>query len=58
VKKFRLARLDLEPKARVTVSKRLRLVHVSIRRLHPGRHRVDVQGNGVVAKAGAFELVI
>ncbi|MDX2013373.1 MAG: DNA alkylation repair protein [Myxococcaceae bacterium] len=55
-KTFRLGRVDLEPGASVTLTKRLRLVHVSIRRLHPGLHRVEVQANGTRVDAGHFTL--
>jgi hypothetical protein len=56
VKTFRLARVDLGPRASATVTKRLKLVHVSIRRLHEGVHRVEVQANGARVAAGQFTL--
>lgn len=55
-RKFRLARLDLDPGEARTVSRKFRLVHRSVRRLHAGRHRVDVQANGRTVKAGTFDL--
>lgn len=55
-KKFRLARLDLEAGAKQTVTRRFQMAHRSIRRLHAGEHRVDVQANGRTAKAGSFDL--
>jgi hypothetical protein len=58
VKTFRLARVDLGPRASATAIKRLTLVHVSIRRLHEGVHRVEVQANGARVAAGQFTLSI
>jgi len=55
-KKFRLARLDLEAGAKQTVTRRFQMAHRSIRQLHAGEHRVDVQANGRTAKAGTFDL--
>lgn len=55
-KKFRLARLDLEAGAKQTVTRRFQMAHRSIRRLHAGEHRVDVQANGRTAKAGTFDV--
>ncbi|MDP1919889.1 MAG: DNA alkylation repair protein [Myxococcales bacterium] len=55
-KKFRLARLDLPAGAKQTVTRRFQMAHRSIRRLHAGEHRVDVQANGRTAKAGSFDL--
>jgi hypothetical protein len=55
-KTFRLGRLDLEPGASSTITKRLRLVHVSIRRLYAGVHHVEVQANGRRVAAGQFRL--
>lgn len=57
-KTFRLGRVDLLPGASATLTKRLRLVHVSIRRLHAGRHRVEVQANGTRVEAGHFTLAV
>jgi 3-methyladenine DNA glycosylase AlkC len=56
IKKFRLARLDLEPGAQQTVQRRFQMAHRSIRQLYAGEHRVDVQANGKTAKAGSFTL--
>ncbi len=55
-KKFRLARLELAAGAKQTVTRRFQMAHRSIRRLHAGEHRVDVQVNGRTTKAGAFNL--
>ncbi|MBL8918556.1 MAG: DNA alkylation repair protein [Myxococcaceae bacterium] len=55
-KKFRVARFDLAPGASREVSRRFLMAHRSIRALHAGRHPVDVQANGQVARAGGFVL--
>jgi 3-methyladenine DNA glycosylase AlkC len=57
VKTFRLGRVDVGPGEEARVSRPLALVHRTIRTLYPGRHRVDVQVNGRLVEAGAFELV-
>lgn len=56
-KKFRLARVDLEPGAQRTVSRRFTMAHRSIRRLFPGPQRVEIQANGRLADAGGFVLL-
>jgi 3-methyladenine DNA glycosylase AlkC len=58
MKKFRVARFDLAADAEREVSRRFTMAHRSIRTLHPGRHVVDVQANGRLARAGAFTLTI
>lgn len=57
-KRFRISRFDLEPGAEQTVARRFTMAHRSIRTLHAGRHPVDVQANGRVAKAGSFDLTV
>jgi 3-methyladenine DNA glycosylase AlkC len=47
-KVFKLARRRLEPDRPVTISRRHPFGHVSIRRINPGPHRIDVQVNGRV----------
>ena len=47
-KVFKLTRRRLTPGRPVTVSRRHRFEHVSIRRILPGRHVIDVQVNGRV----------
>lgn len=56
VKAFRLGRLDVAAGQAAQVSRPLALVHRTIRRLYPGRHRVDVQVNGRLTPAGHFTL--
>ena len=56
-KVFKLTRRRLEPGHPVTISRRHRFEHVSIRRIHPGRHRIDVQVNGVVLGSVDVEVV-
>lgn len=55
-KVFRVARIDLEPGATRTLARRFALVHRTIRTLHAGAHVVEVQVNGTITRAGAFEL--
>lgn len=47
-KVFKLARRRLEPAQPVTLALRHRFDHVSIRRIRPGPHTVDLQVNGHV----------
>jgi hypothetical protein len=47
-KVFKLTRRRLEPGQPITVTRRHRFEHVSIRRILPGRHTIDVQVNGRV----------
>lgn len=53
-KVFKLTRRRLRAGAPVTLSRRHRFAHVSIRRINPGRHTIDVQVNGRIL--GAVEL--
>jgi 3-methyladenine DNA glycosylase AlkC len=57
-KKFRLGRVDLGALEETTVVKRLVIQHRSIRRLHPGMHRVELQANGLTAVLGQFDLTL
>jgi 3-methyladenine DNA glycosylase AlkC len=45
-KVFKLTRRRLVAGEQVTVSRQHRFGHVSIRRIHPGRHTIDIQVNG------------
>jgi hypothetical protein len=45
-KVFKLTRRQLQPGQPVTVTRSHRFEHVSIRRILPGRHTIDVQVNG------------
>ncbi|MEW5739855.1 MAG: DNA alkylation repair protein [Myxococcota bacterium] len=56
VKTFRIGRVDAAPGQTVQLQRKLTLVHHSIRTLYPGRHRVEVQVNGRLTRAGAFVL--
>lgn len=58
VKPFRIARVDVAPGETVELQKSLELAHRSIRRLHSGRHVVELQVNGVRQPMGAFELAV
>jgi 3-methyladenine DNA glycosylase AlkC len=56
-KVFKLTRRRLEPAQPVTITRTHRFEHVSIRRIHPGEHRIDVQVNGAVLGTVDFEVV-
>ena len=56
-KVFKLTRRRLVPGRTVTVSRRHRFEHVSIRRILPGRHVVDVQVNGRVLGSVEIDVV-
>lgn len=56
-KVFKLTRRRLEPARPVTISRAHRFDHVSVRRIHPGRHRIDVQVNGEVLGSVDFDVV-
>ncbi|MCL4817719.1 MAG: DNA alkylation repair protein [Vicinamibacteria bacterium] len=56
VKVFRLGRVDLDGGETRAIARRFPLVHRTIRTLHAGRHAVEVQVNGRIVKAGAFDL--
>lgn len=58
IKPFRIARVDLAPKQKLTVSKSLELQHRSIRELFAGVHQVELQVNGVRSSMGAFTLSV
>jgi 3-methyladenine DNA glycosylase AlkC len=47
-KVFKLTRRRLEPAQTTTIARQHRFAHVSIRRIRPGRHTIDVQVNGRV----------
>ena len=54
---FKLTRRRLEPARPVTITRAHSFEHVSIRRIHPGPHRIDVQINGTVLGAVDFDVV-
>jgi 3-methyladenine DNA glycosylase AlkC len=55
-KVFELTRRRLEPGQPVTITRRHAFEHVSIRRILPGRHTIDVQLNGRVVGSVAVDL--
>jgi 3-methyladenine DNA glycosylase AlkC len=55
-KVFKWTRRRLEPGRPVTVSRRHVFEHVSIRRIMPGRHVIDVQVNGRVIGSAALDV--
>jgi 3-methyladenine DNA glycosylase AlkC len=55
-KVFKLTRRRLEPGQPVTITRRHAFDHVSIRRILPGRHTIDVQVNGRVLDSVAIDI--
>ncbi len=55
-KVFKLRELALAPGGSVTLTKRQTVRNFTTRRHHLGRHRVEIQVNGRILGAGAFEL--
>ncbi|HEX7168847.1 MAG TPA: hypothetical protein VF230_17855 [Acidimicrobiales bacterium] len=53
----KLTRRRLAPGERVTIARRHRFEHVSIRRIRPGPHTIDVQVNGRVLGSITVEVV-
>jgi hypothetical protein len=47
-KVFKLTLRRLVPGEPVTLTRRHRFAHFSIRRIHPGRHTIDIQANGQI----------
>ena len=56
-KVFKLANRTIAPGVTTTVTKRHRFGHVSIRRIHPGAHRLEIQVNGRVLGGSDIEVV-
>jgi hypothetical protein len=56
-KVFKLARRRVTADEPVTIRRRHRFAHVSIRRIHPGRHRIDLQVNGRVLGSVDVDVV-
>ena len=54
---FKLTRRRLAPGVPVTIARRHRFAHVSVRQIRPGRHTVDVQVNGHVLASAEVEVV-
>jgi 3-methyladenine DNA glycosylase AlkC len=55
-KVFKLTRRRLEPGRAVTFTRRHRFEDVSIRRIHPGPHTIDIQVNGRVLAAATVDV--
>ena len=55
-KVFKLKTIELAARASLAITKRHPMKHVSIRRLVPGAHRVDIQVNGAVLAGADFAL--
>lgn len=56
-KVFKLTRRHLEPGQPATISRRHVFEHVSVRRIHPGSHQLDVQVNGSVLGSASFNVI-
>lgn len=56
-KVFKLTRRTLAAGAPVTVTREHRFEHVSIRRIHPGEHTIDIQVNGRVLGSCVVTIV-
>jgi 3-methyladenine DNA glycosylase AlkC len=56
-KVFKLTRRRVEPGTPITLSRRHPFEHVSIRRIHPGPHLIDIQVNGVVLGSAKAEVI-
>jgi hypothetical protein len=56
-KVFKLTRRRLTPGEPTTITRRHRFEHVSIRRIRPGRHAIDVQVNGRVLGSVDVDVV-
>jgi 3-methyladenine DNA glycosylase AlkC len=54
---FKLTRRTLHPGTPVTISRRHRFEHVSIRQIRPGAHTIDVQVNGRVLGSVVLEVL-
>lgn len=55
-KTFKLKAVDLAPRGRAVLSKKIVLKQLTTRRHYPGTHRVEAQLNGSARKLGAFVL--
>ena len=55
-KVFKLKRLELEPGTETTFVRRHRIREVSVRRIYPGPHLIEVQVNGRVLAAATVEV--
>ena len=53
---FKLTRRRLVPGGPATVTRRHRFENISIRRINPGRHTIDIQINGRIL--GAINLAV
>ncbi|WP_239123855.1 DNA alkylation repair protein [Rhizocola hellebori] len=55
-KVFKLTTRTIEPGQPQSISRRHRFADVSIRTIHPGEHRIDIQVNGVILGGDTFEI--
>jgi hypothetical protein len=54
---FKLTRRRLTPGRPTTITRRHRFDHVSIRRVHPGPHTIDIQVNGHILGTVHIDLI-
>ncbi len=57
IKVFKLASVDLAPRATIELRKTISLEELTTRRHYPGEHKVEVQINGVATSIGAFTVL-
>lgn len=57
IKVFKLASVDVAPRASIELRKTISLEELTTRRHYPGEHKVDVQINGVATPIGSFKLL-
>jgi hypothetical protein len=55
-KVFKLTKLELAPKARVRLTKKIALKPMTTRKHYSGTHRIDILLNGAIKPLGAFKL--
>lgn len=55
-KVFKLTTRTIEPAEPTIITRRHRFEHVSIRRIHPGPHRIEIQVNGRVLGGASVEV--
>jgi hypothetical protein len=54
---FKLTRRRLTPGQPATITRQHRFEHVSIRRIQPGRHTIDIQINGHILGTAHIDVI-
>jgi 3-methyladenine DNA glycosylase AlkC len=57
IKVFKLASVDVAPRASIELRKTISLENLTTRRHYPGDHNVDIQINGVATPIGSFKVL-